>query len=212
MNNKDILKYINKLLSKKNKNKKKIKLNDISKIYLKEKRKKDKIKILLFNDLQKIDEFEDNAKFSLKYINQEKALKIEIPFKTYGKEIFLFSNTGKLHNINSNDYMLTNLIIKNAHSNIKKAIKIFESDYKNMKDKKRIKLRGSIFKVDINNREIKLFYNNFEIIKVLEKNRFIIKSKNPKIIQKLKGEEEEIFDKVYININKCPFIIKKNIK
>ena len=65
MNNKDILKYINKLLSKKNKNKKKINLNDISKIYLKEKRKKDKIKILLFNDLQKIDEFEDNAKFSL---------------------------------------------------------------------------------------------------------------------------------------------------
>ena len=78
-------------------------------------------------------------------------------------------------NINSNDYMLTNLIIKNAHSNIKKAIKIFESDYKNMKDKKRIKLRGSIFKVDIKNREIKLFYNNLEIIKVLEKNRFIIK-------------------------------------
>ena len=65
-----------------------------------------------------------------------------------------------------------------------------------MKDKKRIKLRGSIFKVDINNREIKLFYNNFEIIKVLEKNRFIIKSKNPKIIQKLKGEEEEIFDNI----------------
>ena len=47
MNNKDILKYINKLLSKKNKNKKKINLNDISKIYLKEKRKKDNYIILI---------------------------------------------------------------------------------------------------------------------------------------------------------------------
>lgn len=212
MNNKDILKYIDKLLNKKNYSKKRINLNNISKIYLKEKRKKDKIKIMLFNDFQKIDDFEANDKILLRYINSLKALRIDIPFKTYGRKSFLFKYTDKLYDLNKTDYLLTNDIIKHASGDIKKAIKIFEIDYKFMTDKKILKVPNSIFKVNINNREIKLFYNDFEIKKDVEKEKFLIKCKRPKLLEKIKGNEEKIFEHVYVDIKKCPLIIRKNVK
>lgn len=212
MNNKDVLKYIDKVLKKKSFSKKKINLNDISKIYFKEKKKKDKIKIMLFNDLQKIDDFETNDKIVLRYINSEKALKVEVPFKTYGKKTFLFKYNNKLYDLNKTDYMLTNDIIRQASNTIKKAIKIFSLDYKFMTDKKILKVPGSIFKVSINNREIKLYYNDFEIKKDIERERFIARAKNPKIIEKIKGNEEKIFEHTFVDIKKCPIIIRKQIK
>lgn len=212
----EVLKSLKKIFYKKASNKYHVSLATIShlnEIGQKRNSKKSKVIHELRSDLGQVDDLDVKTQIKVQFIPNNKSLKLDIPFLSYGNYTFCFKFAGKrIISLYDSKYLLDNLIIKHASESLEAMYDVFSKEYNKNKTSKPMTVIGTIFQARITTDKLILFYDDFQIKKDLITKRTTTNSSVRQLKELVNGKEEKIFNKALVDIRKCPVWIQNAYK